>query len=138
MQSSSSKGEDAVAVERVTAVGASKFGRPVWSPVYNYFVHAADHAAWVHDRLTQANFHPIGVPEGSSALSFVQDVLARNEWLWQSYAIPVAQRDNALARLALLHMPMRCIIKCEGGDEDDVEEEVSFTITSSGFGDVEY
>ncbi len=88
--------------------------------------------AWVHDKLTQANFHPIGVPEGSSALSFVQDVLASNEGSWQLYAIPVAQQDNALARLALLHMPVRCIIKCEGGDEDNVEEEERFTIALSG------
>jgi hypothetical protein len=52
-------------------------------------------------------------------------VTSRVGGLWQAYAFPVDQQDNALAVLTLLHTPVRCIIKPEEGDDDDVFFEVS-------------
>ena len=58
-------------------------------------------------------------------MNFVRHMLTSVEKSWQIYAIPDDQWDNVLALLTLLHMPMRCIIKPKGGDEEDVVEEVS-------------
>ena len=125
MQASGNQGEDDVEVEHVTAVGASVFGCPVWPQVYNDFVHAVDLAAWVHNRLAQVNYDLIGVPEGGSASNFVRHMLVGVEDLWWVYATPDDQQDNVLALLTLLHMPVRCVVEPEGGDEDNVVEEVS-------------
>ncbi len=84
MQLSDSKGEDGVDVDCMTAVGASMLGCPMWPRTYNNFVHAADHDAWVRDRLAQADFNPIGVTEGSCSLNFVRHVLASIEESWQN------------------------------------------------------
>ena len=97
----------------------------MWPWEYNNFDHAADHGVWVCDRLAQADFDPIGVTERISASDFVRHVLLGIEVSWQMYAIPDDRRDNVLALLTLLHMPVRCIVKPKGGDEDDVVEEVS-------------
>ena len=123
-QVSNHEGEDDVVVERVTAVGASVFGRPVWPRAYHDFVRAVDREVWVRERLVEADFKTIGVAEGSPALAFVRDVVARVENSWQTYSIPEGQRDNALAMLALLHMHVRCVVVPQGGDEADAMEEV--------------
>ena len=62
------EGEDDVAVEGMTAVGASLFGRSVWPCAYHVFVCAVDHEVRVWERLDQANFKTIGMSEGSPAL----------------------------------------------------------------------
>ena len=55
---------------------------------------------------------------------FLRDVMSRVERAWCLYAIPGDQRDNILAALTLLHVPVRCVVVPYGGDEGDVEEEV--------------
>ena len=112
-------------MKRLTAVGASVFGHPVWPQAYGDFVGAADCAAWICNRQAQVDFDPIGVPEGSPAFDFVRRMLARHEGSQRDCGIPVARQDNALAMLTLLHMPVRCIIKPEGGDDDNVVKEVT-------------
>ena len=107
----------------ITAVGASMFGRPVWPSAYHDFVHAMDRVAWVRDRLMRADFELVAVPEGG-AFRFLRDVMMRVEGSWRSYAVPEDQRDKTLAALALLHIPVKCIVVPHGGGEDDVEEEV--------------
>ena len=69
-QAEDRKGEADVDVKRVTAVGTSVSGHLMWPRAYNDFVHAVDHAVWVHERLAQADFDPTGVPERSPALHF--------------------------------------------------------------------
>ena len=95
------EGEADVDVERVTAVGASVFGYPVWPQAYNDFVHVVDCAAWVHERLAQADFDPIGVTESSLASQFVRHMLACVEES-RGDAVPVDQQNNVLAMLMLL------------------------------------
>ncbi len=58
-------------MERVAAVGASVFGRPVWPQVYNEFIQAADRATWVQERLAEVDYNPVGVPEGGPASRFI-------------------------------------------------------------------
>lgn len=123
-QADDREGEEDVAVAGVTAVGASVLGRPVWPRAYHDFVRAVDREVWVRERLGEADFETIGVPEGSSAMAFVGDVLARVENSWHTYSIPEDQRDSALAMLALLHMRVRCVVVPRDGDEADAEEEV--------------
>ena len=55
---------------------------------------------------------------------FLRDMMMRVESSWHSYAVPEDQRDNTLAALALLHVPVRCVVMPHEGVEDDVEEEV--------------
>ena len=50
--------------------------------------------------------------------------MAGEEEVWQSYSIPDAQRDNVLAMLTLLHVPVRCVVESVDGD-DDIAAEVS-------------
>ena len=47
MQAGNREGEDDVAVEGMTAVGASVFGCPVWPRAYHDFVRAVDREVWV-------------------------------------------------------------------------------------------
>ena len=108
---------------RITAVGASVFGRPVLPSAYHDFVHAIDRVAWVRDRLMRADFELVAVPE-DGAYMFLREVMTRVESSWRLYAVPEDQRDNTLAALALLHMPVKCVVVPHGGGEDDVEEEV--------------
>ena len=75
-QADDREGEDDVAVEGATAVGASVFGRPVWPHAYHDNVCVVNHEVWVRERLVEAKFETIGVPEGSPASAFVRDVLA--------------------------------------------------------------
>ena len=117
-------GQDGDRMERVVAVGASVFGRPVWPQVYNAFIQAADRATWVRERLAEVDYDPVGVPEGGPAARFVRDVMAGEEEVWRSYAIPDAQCDNVLAMLTLLHVPVRCVVESVDGD-DDIAAEVS-------------
>ena len=91
------EGEDDVTVEGMTAVGASVFGHPMWPHAYYDFVCAVDHEVWIQERLVQADFKTIGVSEGSPAMAFVRDMLARVDNLWCMYSIPEDQQDNALA-----------------------------------------
>ena len=107
----------------ITAVGASVFGRPVWPSAYHDFVHAIDRVAWVRDRLMRADFELVAVPE-DGAYMFLREVMTRVESSWHLYAVPKDQRDNTLAALALLHLPVKCVVMPHGGGEDDVEEEV--------------
>ena len=65
------------------------------------------------------------MPAESPALHFVRDVVVHIKESWQEYTIPADRHDNVLAMLSLLHMHVRCVIKPNGGDEDNVEEEVS-------------
>ena len=123
-QADDREGEDDVAVEGVTAVGASVFGRPVWPGAYHDFVHAVDREVWVWGRLVEANFKRMDMPKGSLASAFVRDMVARIENSWRMYLIPEGQRDNALAMLALLHMRVRCVVVPQSGDEADAMEEV--------------
>ena len=58
-------------MERVTAVGASMFRRPVWTQAYNKFIQAADRATWVRERLAEVDYNPVGVPEGGPTSRFV-------------------------------------------------------------------
>ena len=116
-------GEDGGEVGCITAVGASVFGRPVWPGAFHDFVHAMDREAWVRERLQRVDFELVGVSEGGP-LMFIRDVMSRVDSSWCSYAIPGGQRDNTLAALALLHVPVRCIVVPYGGDESDIEEEV--------------
>ena len=97
--STDAQGEDDDGVECITAVGASVFGHPVWPRAYNDFIHAADRATWVCNRLAEVNYDPVGVPEGGPALNFVRDVLAVVEDSWRLYAIPNMQRDSVFATL---------------------------------------
>ena len=106
-QAAGNEGEDDVEVEHVTTVGARVFGCPVWPQAYNDFVHTVDRVAWVCNRLAQVDYDPIDVPEGSSASNFVRHVSAGKKDSWQVYTIPDDQRDNVLALLTLLHMPVR-------------------------------
>ena len=116
--------QDGDSVERVAAVGASVFGRPVWPQAYNAFIQAADRATWVRERLAEVDYDPVGVPEGGPAARFIRDVMAGEEEVWRWYAIPDAQRDNVLAMLTLLHVPVRCVVESVDGD-DDIAAEVS-------------
>ena len=115
---------DGSGMERVAAVGASVFGRPVWPQAYNVFVHAANRAMWVRERLAEVDYDPVGVPEGGPASRFVRDVMAGDEEVWRSYAMPDAQRDSVLTMLTLLHVPVRCVVESVDGD-DDIASEVS-------------
>ena len=108
-------------------MGATVSGRLVWPQAYHDFVYAADCATWFCDRLEWVNLDPIGVPERSLASYFVRHMLALNKELWQDFTIQMEQRDNELAMLMLIHMPVRCIVKPQGGDGNDVAEEVSLT-----------
>ena len=116
--------QDGSGMERVAAVGASVFGHPVWPQAYNAFIQAADRASWVREKLAEVDYDPVGVPEGGPAAGFVRDVMAGEEEVWRSYAIPDAQRDNVLAMLTLLHVPVRCVVESVNGD-DDIAAEVS-------------
>ena len=102
-------------------------GHLLWPQAYCDFLHVVDRAEWVCERLAQADFDPIGVPESSPALQFVRRVLIHVKESWQAYMVPVDQWDNALAMLMLLHMPVRCVVKPQDGDDDDddIVEEVS-------------
>ena len=71
----------------------------------------------------QADFELVGVPEGG-AFRFLRDVMTHVESSWRSYAVPKDHHDNTLVALALLHMPVKCVVVPHGGGEDDVEEEV--------------
>ena len=113
----------------MTAVGASMFGHPVWPQAYNDFVHAADHATWVCEPMTEVDYDLVGVPEGGPAANFVRDGLAGKEGSWKRYAIPDVQRDNVLAMLMLLHVHVRCVVEPFDGDDDDIVEEVSSAST---------
>ena len=115
--------EDNGEVGCITAVGASVFGRPVWPRAFHDFVHAIDRAAWVCERLTRVDFELVGVSEGGPSV-FLRDVMLRVDSSWCSYVIPGDQWDNTLAPLALLHVPVRCVVIPYGGDEGDIEEEV--------------
>ena len=115
--------EDNGEVGCVTAVGASVFGRPVWPSAFHDFVHAIDRGAWVRERLARVDFELVGVSEGGPSV-FLRDVMSCVDSSWGSYAIPGDQRDNALAALMLLHVPVRCVVVPYGGDEGDIEEEV--------------
>ncbi len=42
------------------------------------------------------------------------------------YSISEDQRDNVLAMLTLLHVPVRCVVVPQGGDDADAVEEVGF------------
>ena len=108
----------------ITAVGASVFGRPVWPSAFHDFVHAIDREAWVRERLTQVDFKLVGVLEGGPSVFLRDVIMSRVDSSWCSYAIPGDQRDNTLAALALLHVPVRCVVMPHGGDEGDIEEEV--------------
>ena len=116
--------QDGDSMECVAALGASVFGRPVWPQAYNEFIQAADRATWVHERLAEVNYDPVGVPEGGPALRFVRDVMVGDEEVWRSYAIPDAQRNSVLVMLTLLHVPVRCVVESVDGD-DDIAAEVS-------------
>lgn len=105
-------------------MGASAFCCPVWPQVYDEFVRSADHTAQVCDRLVQVDFDLIYVPEWSPVLYFVRCVVPCIEGWWCEYATFVDQWDNVLAILTLLHMPVRCIVEPQGGDDDDVVEDV--------------
>jgi hypothetical protein len=109
----------------VTAAGASVFRHPVWPRAYHNFVHALDHDAWVCKRLSQADFVPVGVPAWGPASYFIRHVLAHVDESCWAYVVPVDQRDNVLAMLTLLHMPVQCVVEPHGGDDDGVVEEVS-------------
>ncbi len=111
-------------MERVAAVGASVFGRPVWPQAYNKFIQAADWAPWVRERLAEVDYDPIGVPEGGPASRFVRDVMTGDEEMWHSYAIPNVQHDSVLVMLTLLHVPVRCAVESVDGD-DDIAAKVS-------------
>ncbi len=111
-------------MECVTAVGASVFGCPVWPQAYIEFAQTADRATWVHERLAEVDYNPVGVPEGGPTSRFVRDVMAGNEESWWSYAIPDAQCDSVLAMLTLLHVPVRCEVESVDGD-DNIAVEVS-------------
>ena len=63
--------QDGDSMERVAAVGASVFGRPVWPQAYNEFIQAANRAMWVRERLAEVDYDPVGVPEGGPASRFV-------------------------------------------------------------------
>ena len=115
--------EDNGEVGCVTAVGASVFGRPVWPSAFHDFVHAIDRREWVRERMTRVDFDLVGVSEEGPSV-FLRDVMSRVERAWCSYAIPGDQRDNTLAALTLLHVPVRCVVVPYGGDEGDIEEEV--------------
>ena len=65
------------------------------------------------------------MPERSPTSYFVRHVLEHVEESWRDYAILVDKRDNVLTMLMLLHMPVRCIVELQGGDDDNVMEEVS-------------
>ena len=111
-------------MDRVTVVGASVFGRPVWPLAYNEFIQAADWATWVRERLAEADYDPVGVPEGGPALRFIRDVMAGDEEVWRLYAIPDEQRDSVLVMLMLLHVPVRCVVESVDGN-DDIAAELS-------------
>ena len=115
--------EDNGEVGCITAVGASVFGRPVWPSAFHDFVHAIDREAWVRERLTRVDFELVGVSEGGPSV-FVRDVMSRVNSSWCSKGIPGDQRDNTLAALTLLYVPVRCVVVPYGGDEGDIEEEV--------------
>ena len=115
--------EDNGEVGCITAVGASVFGRPVWPSAFHDFVYAIDRGVWVRERLVQVDFELVGVSEGGPSV-FLRDVMSRVDSSWGSYAIPGDQRDNTLAALMLLHVPVRCVVVPYGGDEGDIEEEV--------------
>ena len=115
--------EDNGEVGCITAVGASVFGRPVWPRAFHDFVHAVDCEVWVCERLTWVDFELVGVSEGGP-LVFLRDVMSRVDSSWCSYAIPGDQRDNTLAALTQLHVPVRYVVVPDGGDEGDIKEEV--------------
>ena len=119
--------EDNGEVGCITAVGASVFGRPVWPSGFHDFVHATDRGAWVRERLTRVDFELVGVLEGGPSV-FLRDVMSRVDSSWSSYAIPGDQRDNTLAALTLLHVPVRCVVVPYGGNEGDIKEEVRIII----------
>ena len=50
--------------------------------------------------------------------------MVSDEEVWRLYAIPDAQRDNVLAMLTLLPVPVRCVVESVDGD-DDIAAEVS-------------
>ena len=124
LQATGDQGVNGDSMERVAAVGASVFGHPIWPQAYNEFIQAADRDTWVRERLAEVDYNPVGVPEGGPALRFIRDVMAGVEEVWQSYAIPDAQRDSVLAMLTLLHVPVRCVVESVDED-DDIEAEVS-------------
>ena len=99
------------------------FGRPVWSSAYHDFVHVIDRETWVRGRLMRADFKQVGVP-GGGAFRFLRVVMTCVKSSLRSYAVPEDQRDNTLAALVLLHMPVKCVVVPHGGGEDDVEVEV--------------
>ena len=74
--------------------------------------------------MAEVDYDPVGVPEGGPASRFVQDVMAGDEEVWRLYTIPDVQRDNVLAMLTLLHVPVRCVVESVDGD-DDIAAEVS-------------
>ncbi len=123
MNSQATGDQDGDSVERVTAVGTSVFGCPVWPQAYNEFIQVADRATWVRERLAEVNYDPVGVPEGGPAAGFVRDMMAGDEEVWRSYAIPDVQRNNVLAMLMLLHVPVRCVVESVNGDDDIAAEE---------------
>ena len=70
-QATGDQGVNGNRMERVTAVGASVLGCPIWPQVYNEFIQAADRATWVCERLAEVDYDPAGVPEGGPAVRFV-------------------------------------------------------------------
>ena len=81
---------------------------------------------WVQERLVEADFKKIDMPEGSPGMAIVRDMLAHVKNSWRMASIPEGQQDNALAMLELLHICVRCVVMPQGGDEADAMEEVGF------------
>ena len=74
--------------------------------------------------MADVDYNPVGVPEDGPSLRVVRDVMAGDEEVWRSYAMPDAQRDSVLTMLTLLHVPVRCVVESVDGD-DDIAAEVS-------------
>ena len=55
---------------------------------------------------------------------FVRHVLAHVDESWRMYRVCLDQRNNMLAMLTLLHVPVQCVVRPHGGDDNDIVKEV--------------